>query len=76
MEFKAGDKIRVKRGRSNCSVLCHAKIRTIREVHSTYLLISCDHGGIYLDEAILIRNLPRTEVEILDCIKENFKEGV
>lgn len=76
MEFKVGDKIKIRRGRSNCSQICQDKIRRIAEVHQIYFLLDCNHGGIYRDEAIFIKNLPKTEVDFLDCFQANFKEGV
>ena len=41
-----------------------------------HLIVDIGYGGIWPDEASLVKHEPKTEVEFLDCFQLNFKEGV
>ena len=80
--FKVGDRVRVKRNRSNCSIRCDGSTRIIKEVYphtlqmESYVVLNCIHSGIWIDECTLIKNKPANEIEFLDAFLENYKEGI
>lgn len=74
--FKIGQKVVVKKRRSQCSSECNDKIRTIVNMNDSYVVLDCIHGGVWYDEIILLKMKPNTEIEFLDAFKYNFREGV
>ena len=81
VEFKIGDRVKVISGRTNSSKVYAGKIGTILRIYPGYhngpycsLDIDYRHGGIFLDELILVDKAEQKKIEVYGIVK--FLESI
>jgi hypothetical protein len=81
--FKVGDTIKVIGDKSSDARNNQYKIGKITYIHLFdhskelhHYGTSLGSGGMWPEDIILYRSEPKTEIDYLDCFKDNFKDGI
>lgn len=75
--YKIGDKVKVIGVKSACARRHQGKIFTVtKTTDQFYVLLDCGcSSGIWNDDVRLYKVEPKNDIEWLDRIQENFKDG-
>ena len=84
MKPKVGDRVKLIPGLSTCSKTCGYKIYKVIEYnvdplnsYNPYYVVDCNcKKGVWPNELVLVKDKPTNEIEFLNAVQDNFKEGV